>query len=108
LKWADDKIDYIFGVDISIDFLLGAKALIEMIEGSETLKPRAREIRDEFAQVVTVALSECVGREPTDPRRPSDGESLFAMSTVAPSSRLTEPFGRLLWNWPTGSQIRNG
>jgi len=27
----------------------------------------ARAIRDEIAQVVAVALSECVGREPTDP-----------------------------------------
>ncbi len=32
--------------------------------GSETLKARA--IRDEIAQVVTAALSECVGREPAD------------------------------------------
>ncbi len=37
------------------------------IDGSETLKARARAIRDELAEVVTVALSECAGREPADP-----------------------------------------
>jgi len=37
------------------------------VEASETLKARARAIRDELAQVVAVALAECVGREPTDP-----------------------------------------
>jgi AcrR family transcriptional regulator len=44
-----------------------AQRFIETIEGSETLKARARAIRDELTHVVTVALSECVGREPTDP-----------------------------------------
>ena len=42
------------------------------VEGSETLKARARAIRDELAEVVTVALAESVGREPTDPT-PSSG-----------------------------------
>jgi hypothetical protein len=44
-----------------------AQRFIETIEGSETLKARARAIRDELTHVVTVALSESVGREPTDP-----------------------------------------
>ena len=34
-----------------------AKGFIEAIEGEETPKARAMAIRDEFAQVVTVALS---------------------------------------------------
>ena len=44
-----------------------AQRFIETIEGSETLKARARAIRDELTHVLTVALSESVGREPTDP-----------------------------------------
>jgi AcrR family transcriptional regulator len=44
-----------------------AQRFIATIEGSETLKARARAIRDELTHVVTVALSESVGREPTDP-----------------------------------------
>lgn len=44
-----------------------SQGFIKTIENSETLKARARTIRDELAQVVSMALSECVGREPTDP-----------------------------------------
>jgi AcrR family transcriptional regulator len=50
-----------------VEFSARSQSFIETIEHSETLKARARAIRDELAQVVTVALSECVGREPTDP-----------------------------------------
>jgi AcrR family transcriptional regulator len=50
----------------AVDFSARSQSFIEAIEGSETLKARARAIRDEFAQVLAVALSECVGREPTD------------------------------------------
>jgi AcrR family transcriptional regulator len=49
------------------DFSARGQAYIETIEGSETLKARARAIRDELAQVLTVALSGCAGREPSDP-----------------------------------------
>lgn len=42
------------------------QGFMDTIEASETLEARARAIRDEIAHVVTVALSECVGREPTD------------------------------------------
>src|SRR3954466_11514798 len=44
------------------DFSARSQRFVEAVEGSETLKARARAIRDELAQVVTVALSECVGR----------------------------------------------
>ncbi len=50
-----------------VEFSARTQRLGETIEGSETLKARARAIRDEFAHVVAVALAECVGREPTDP-----------------------------------------
>ena len=50
-----------------VEFSARSQRFIETIEGSETLKARARAIRDELAQVVTVAISECVGRVPADP-----------------------------------------
>lgn len=49
-----------------VSFTAGSQGFVETIESSETLKARARAIRDELAQVVTVALTECVGREPVD------------------------------------------
>lgn len=59
------------------------EGLIRTIEGSETLKARARAIRDEFAQVLTVALSESAGREPTDPDAELTAGLLLATWTVA-------------------------
>jgi AcrR family transcriptional regulator len=59
------------------------QGFIETIEGSETLKARARAIRDELAQVVAVALSECAGREPTDPDAHLVAGLLLATWTVA-------------------------
>jgi AcrR family transcriptional regulator len=50
-----------------VEFSARSQGFIATVESSENLKARARAIRDEIAQVVTVALSECVGREPTDP-----------------------------------------
>lgn len=50
-----------------IEFSARSQSFIKTIEASETLKARARAIRDELTQVVTVALSECVGRDPDDP-----------------------------------------
>jgi len=50
-----------------LEFSARSQRFIETIERSETLKTRARAIRDELAHVATVALSECVGRDPTDP-----------------------------------------
>jgi AcrR family transcriptional regulator len=56
---------------------------VETIEGSETLKARARAIRDELALVVTGALSECIGREPTDLDTHLAAGLLLATWTVA-------------------------
>jgi AcrR family transcriptional regulator len=66
-----------------VRFFAGSQSFIETIEGSETLKARARAIRDELAHVVTVALSECVGREPADPEAQFAAGLLLATWTVA-------------------------
>jgi AcrR family transcriptional regulator len=65
-----------------VRFSAGSQGFIETIEASETLKARARAIRDEIAQVVTVALSACVGREPTDPDAHLAAGLLLATWTV--------------------------
>jgi AcrR family transcriptional regulator len=66
-----------------VEFSARSQAFIEAIEGSETLKARARAIRDELAQVVTVALSESVGRAPADPDAHLAASLLLATWTVA-------------------------
>jgi AcrR family transcriptional regulator len=66
-----------------LEFSARSQSFIETIEGSETLKARARAIRDELTQVVAVALSECVGREPTDPVANLAAGLLLATWTVA-------------------------
>jgi len=66
-----------------LSFTAEGQNFIETIEGSETLKARARAIRDELAQVVTVALSESVGREPTDPAAHLAANLLLATWSVA-------------------------
>ncbi len=66
-----------------LEFSAASQGFIRTIEGSETLKARARAIRDELAQVVTTALSECVGRKPTDPDAHLAAGLLLATWTVA-------------------------
>ena len=66
-----------------VEFSPAGQSFIETIEGSETLKSRARAIRDELAQVVTVALSERVGRDPADPDAHLAAGLLLATWTVA-------------------------
>ncbi len=66
-----------------VEFSAVSQGFIETIESSETLTARARAIRDELAQVVTVALSECAGREPTDPVAQLAAGMLLATWTVA-------------------------
>jgi AcrR family transcriptional regulator len=67
----------------AVEFSARSEGFIDTVEGSETLKARARAIRDELAHVVTVALSESVGREPTDPEARLAGGLLLATWTVA-------------------------
>jgi AcrR family transcriptional regulator len=66
-----------------VEFSASTQRFGETIEASETLKARARAMRDEFAQVVAVGLAECVGREPTDPAAHLAGGLLLATWTVA-------------------------
>jgi AcrR family transcriptional regulator len=65
-----------------VEFSGRSQRFIETIEGSETLKARARAIRDELAQVVTVALSECVGQH-ADPDAYLAAGLLLATWTMA-------------------------
>jgi AcrR family transcriptional regulator len=66
-----------------VEFSAASQGFIETIERSDTLKARARAIRDEIAQLLTVALSECVGRKPTDPDAHLAAVLLLATWTVA-------------------------
>ena len=66
-----------------VEFSARSQGFIETVERSETLKARARAIRDELAQLVAVALSECAGRDPTDPDAGLAASLLLATWTVA-------------------------
>jgi AcrR family transcriptional regulator len=66
-----------------VEFSARSEGFVETIEGSETLKARARAIRDELAQVVTAALAECAGRDPTDPDARLAAGLLLATWTAA-------------------------
>jgi AcrR family transcriptional regulator len=50
-----------------VSFFDGSRLFIETIEASESLKARARAIRDELTELLAVALAEAVGRTPDDP-----------------------------------------
>lgn len=76
-----------------VRFTVASRGYVKTIEASETLKARARAIRDELAQVVAVALSECVGREPTDRGAQLAAALLLATWTVA-LSQAHETFRR--------------
>ena len=66
-----------------VEFSVASQGFIETIERSETLKARARAIRDEIAQFVAVELSEGAEREPADPDAYLAANLLLAMWTVA-------------------------
>ena len=66
-----------------VRFSAASQGFIETIEGSETLKARARAIRDELAQVVTAALADGVGRDPADHDAHLAAGLLLATWTVA-------------------------
>lgn len=61
----------------------GSQGFIETIEGSETLKARARAIRDEIAQVVAVAMAQSVKREAGDTDAALAANLLLATWAVA-------------------------
>ncbi len=66
-----------------VEFSAASQGFIETIEGSATLKARARAIRDELAQVVAIGLAEGVGREPDDPAAQLAAGLLLATWAVA-------------------------
>ncbi len=49
-----------------VEFSARSLGFVETIERSETLKARARSIRDELVRALTIAITESVGRSPAD------------------------------------------
>ena len=66
-----------------VTFSAASQAFVATVEGSETLKARARAIRDEIAQVVAVALCEGASRDAADPDAHLAASLLVATWTVA-------------------------
>lgn len=66
-----------------VEFSTRSQDFIVTIQSSETLKARARAIRDELVQVVTVGLSESAGRGSADPDAHLVAGLLLAMWSVA-------------------------
>jgi AcrR family transcriptional regulator len=66
-----------------VEFSARSQGLIRTVEGSETLKARARAIRDELAQVLTLSLSEGAGQDPDDPDARLAAALLLATWSVA-------------------------
>src|SRR5689334_17787544 len=66
-----------------VNFSTDSQGFIETIERSPALQARARAIRDELAQVVTMALAESVGTEPGDSDAHLAANLLLATWTVA-------------------------
>ncbi|MEO2217783.1 TetR/AcrR family transcriptional regulator [Chromobacterium vaccinii] len=64
-------------------FSAESQGFIKTVEASETLKARARAIRDEIARAVAAMLAECAGREASDPAADLAAHLLLAMWTVA-------------------------
>ncbi len=66
-----------------IEFSAGSQGFVQTVEGSETLKARARAIRGELADVTATALSECATQRPADPDARLAAGLLLAIWTVA-------------------------
>ncbi|MBS7809761.1 TetR/AcrR family transcriptional regulator [Roseococcus pinisoli] len=66
-----------------VEFSARSQSFIRTIEGSEVLKARARAIRDELAEVVSVALTDGAGRPPGDPDARLAAGLLLATWSVA-------------------------
>jgi AcrR family transcriptional regulator len=66
-----------------VSFNAASQGFVETIEGSETLKARARAIRNELWQLVAQALWECAGRDPDDADAHLAAGLLLATWTVA-------------------------
>lgn len=66
-----------------LEFSMRSQDFIATVEGSETLKARARAIRDELAHDVAAALAGSVGRDVADPDADLAAALLLATWTVA-------------------------
>ncbi|MDR6669022.1 TetR/AcrR family transcriptional regulator [Rhizobium sp. 1399] len=64
-------------------FSTASQGFIETVENSETLKARARAIRDEIARELAVALAESVGQDPADTTAKLAAAMLLASWSVA-------------------------
>lgn len=66
-----------------VRFSVASQGFVETIEGSETLKARARAIRNEIWQMVAEEMAACAGRQPEDPDAQLAAGLLSATWTVA-------------------------
>lgn len=66
-----------------VRFTSASQGFVETIEGSETLRARARAIRGELAEILAAALAEGAGRKPADPDAHLAAGLLLAMWSVA-------------------------
>ena len=66
-----------------VQFSTDSEGFVRTVEVSETLKSRARAIRDEIAQLVAEALAESAGRDAVDPEAHLAAGLLLATWTVA-------------------------
>ena len=66
-----------------VRFSAASQRFVRTIEASETLKARARAIRDEIAAAVAAAMAECAGRDAADPAAQLTAGLLLATWTVA-------------------------
>ncbi|MFT3815325.1 MAG: TetR/AcrR family transcriptional regulator [Acidovorax sp.] len=67
----------------AVEFSARSQSFAAAVEASETLKARARAIRDELARTVAEALAECAGRESGDPDACLAGDLLLACWAAA-------------------------
>ena len=65
------------------EFTSGTRRYVEAVERSETLKARARAMRDEFAEDLVAGLTDCAGRTPDDPMAHLAADLLVATFSVA-------------------------
>lgn len=66
-----------------LGFSAGSRDFMNTVAGSETLRARARAIRDELAEVVAVALAKGAGREPDDPETRLAASLVLATASTA-------------------------
>ncbi|WP_229708958.1 TetR/AcrR family transcriptional regulator [Silvimonas iriomotensis] len=66
-----------------VAFSADSKGFIETVESSETLKARARAMRDELGQTVATGLAHSAGQDPTDPAAQLAAALLVATWTTA-------------------------